>query len=157
MKESLKVMVRPGRQGDIRVDTFQKCRYLRHLVIEHRDGPRKEKSYRNIRLTWDFQEMSLKEGGIATARAHDLFNSTKYRSITESAGYYSSWELQLRACQFLVTFSYLPSDAKIEDRNSDDGDCVDNSQAGTGTKGDFYAFSLNSDKIAGNYKRNVLI
>ncbi len=63
----------------------------------------------------------LKNKGTLTFAVQDIFNSRKWRSITEGANFYSESEFQWRPRQFTLTFSYRFNQDKERKRPSREG------------------------------------
>lgn len=64
----------------------------------------------------------LKGKGTVVASVRDVFNSRKWRSITDTENLYSESEFQWRARQFLLTFSYRINQKKNRNNNAKDFD-----------------------------------
>lgn len=63
----------------------------------------------------------LNKKGTITFNVSDLFNTRKWRSITETPGFYSESEFQWRARQFLLSFNYRLRQDKRRERGGRPG------------------------------------
>ena len=64
----------------------------------------------------------LKNNGTLTLSVRDVFNTRRWRNITEGSDFYSEGDFQWRARQVSLTFSYRLNRAKEKEREREGGD-----------------------------------